>query len=450
EAMPKIAAASEYAEQLAREIKGEAVSKEIYERLRTEAPDSVEAKRLAAYWSFPPPAEPAPPDYDAPAARRDANILGYLYDDFGAFPERDRHAADYAIRNDMMKRIALLPEKAAAASSATMAAEVQVLDAWMRKNTTDIDDAITANFLDDLVQFFAEPNITPEMQKIYVGLRFDVLQSNGFASASETSDSPRKNDNDIVAEIEAALKNPVMQPVASYLEFSLIGLKSGDRTQVETDIPDAKADNGKATYTSRDHAGMEKMARDFLQKYPRSRKREAALFVIARSVQALSRPQVLEVGVARPGRAGEEEIEVVPKEYQREPFDPKRVLGALDEYDREFPNGRYAADVRNLRAMTLWRMHDWPRALELTLAQFEDKSKPDLQPEAGLRLVNIFAEVAKAEFRADVLDAVRTRPAAIPPLKLFLAKAPMDRGHPLRYLVSFISDQVRLNALASN
>ncbi|HYJ07073.1 MAG TPA: outer membrane protein assembly factor BamD, partial [Chthoniobacterales bacterium] len=47
EAMPKIAAASEYAEQLAREIKGEAVSKEIYERLRTEAPDSVEAKRLA-------------------------------------------------------------------------------------------------------------------------------------------------------------------------------------------------------------------------------------------------------------------------------------------------------------------------------------------------------------------------------------------------------------------
>jgi TolA-binding protein len=450
EAMPKIAAASDYAEQLAREIKGEAVSREIYDRLRAEAPESVEAKRLAAYWSFPPPAEPASPDYDVPAARRDANILGYLYDDFGAFPRRDAEAADYAARNDMMKRIAQLPEKAQAASPATLAAEVQALDAWMRKNATDIDDAITANFLDDLAQFSTEPNITPEMQKIYVGIRFDVLESNGFARSRETSDSPRKKDSDIVAEIDAALKNPVMQPVADYLEFSLIGLKSGDRTQVETDIPDAKADNGKATYTSRDHAGMEKMARDFLQKYPGSRKREAALFVIARSVQALSRPQVLEVGVSRPGSGGEEEIEVVPKEYQREPFDPKRVLGALDEYDREFPKGRYAADVRNLRAMTLWRMHDWPRALELTLAQFEDKSKPDLQPEAGVRLVNIFAELAKAEFRADVLDAIRARPAAMPPLKLFLAKAAADRGHPLRYLVSYISDQVRLNAVASN
>jgi TolA-binding protein len=38
-AMPKIAAASEYAEERAREIKGEAVSREIYERLRKEAPD---------------------------------------------------------------------------------------------------------------------------------------------------------------------------------------------------------------------------------------------------------------------------------------------------------------------------------------------------------------------------------------------------------------------------
>lgn len=451
EAMPKIAAASEYAEQLAREIKGEAVSREIYDRLRAEAPDSVEAKRLAAYWSFPPPAAPAAPEdfYDGPPARRDANILGYLYDDFGAFPRRESEAADYATRNDIMKRIAFLPRKAVA-NPAAMAAEVRALDTWMRKNITEIDDAITANFLDDLAQFFAQPNITEEMQQIYVSIRFDVLESNGFARPRDTLETPKKSDTDIVAEIEAALKNPVMQPVADYLEFSLIGLKSGDRTQVETDIPDAKADNGKATYTSRDHAGMEKMARDFLQKYPRSRKREAALFVIARSVQALSRPQVLEVGVARPDSEGEEEMEVVAKEFQREPLDPKRVLGALDEYDREFPNGRYAADVRNLRAMTLWRMHDWGRALDLTLAQFEDKSKPDLQPEAGLRLVNIFAELAKAEFRADVLEAIRARPAALPPLKLFLAKAPADRGHPLRYLVSFISDQVRLNAVASN
>jgi TolA-binding protein len=448
EAMPKIAVASDFAEQLAREIRGEAVSREIYDRLRAEAPDSIEAKRLAAYWSFPPAPDPmAERNYDM-FSRRDANLLGYPHDDFGAFAREDSEQADPQA-HDMMNRIALLPEKARTASPATMAAEVQELDTWIRKSISEIDDAITVNFLDDLAQFFSEQNITPEMQKIYVGIRFGVLRSNGFGGG-DTEDSPRKKDSDIVAEIEAALKNPVMQPVSDYLEFSLIGLKSGDRIQVESDIVDAKEENAKATYTSRDHEGMEQMARDFLKKYPRSRKREAALFVIARSVQALSRPYYRDVGVPRPGTEGAEDIEVVQKSHQRETFDPKRVLGALDEYDREFPNGRYAADVRNLRAMTQWRMHDWGPALDLTLAQLDDKSKPDLQPEAAVRLANIFADLAHAEHRADLMDAIRTRPAAKLRLSAFLAKAPADRTHPLRYLVSYLGDQLGLKALASN
>ncbi len=62
-------------------------------------------------------------------------------------------------------------------------------------------------------------------------------------------------DDEILAAIEAALANPIMQPVADYLEFSRIGLKAGQRTTVETDIPDLKEENGKATYVSRDYAG---------------------------------------------------------------------------------------------------------------------------------------------------------------------------------------------------
>src|ERR1700730_9350278 len=192
--------------------------------------------------------------------------------------------------------------------------------------------------MDDLAQFFAEPNITREMQKIDVPIRFDVLESNGWDRPGGGPDSPKQNDNEIRAKIDAALKNSAMQPVADYLEFSRIGLTAGDRTTVETDIVDPKADNGTASYTSRDHAGMEKMARDLLKKYPRSHKREAALFVIARSVQALSRPFVCNVGVAVPGSAPEEEnFDIVQKSYEREAFDSKRVLGALDDYDREFP-----------------------------------------------------------------------------------------------------------------
>jgi hypothetical protein len=450
ETMPKIAAASDYAEQLAREIKGDAVSRQIYDKLRAESPDSVEAKRLAAYWSFPPAPKPEDVSYDV-SPKRDAHILGYPYEDFGAFAKKGAEDQDRSAWTAITKRIALLPEKAGVASAANMAAEIRELNALVRKNVADIGDATSLNFLDDLAQFFSEPNITSEMLKIYVGIRFEVLESNGWDRPYDVRIPEKKPDNKISEEIEAALKNPVMKPVADYLEFSLIGLKAGDRTSVETDIPDLKADGGKASYTSRDHAGMEEMARDFLKKYPKSHKREAALFVIARSVHALSRPIVFDVGVPAPGTSTAEEIfDITPKSYQREPFDPKRVLGALDDYDREFPHGRYAADNRNLRAMTLWRMHDWGKALDLTLAQLDDTEHLDLQPEAALRLANIFAQLAEADYRADLLEAIRSRPSAILKLKLFLTKAPAERTHPLRYLVSYLSDQLKLKAVASN
>jgi hypothetical protein len=332
-----------------------------------------------------------------------------------------------------------------------MATEIRELDGWIRKNITEIGDAITVNFLDDLAQFVAEPNLTSEMMKIYVGIRLDVLVSNGFGPSRDTPNSPKKTDDQISAEIDAALKNPVMQPVADYLEFSRIGLKAGDRTIVETDIPDLKEENGKSTYVSRDHAGMEKMARDFLKKYPRSHKREAALFVIARSVQALSRPFICNVAVGVPGSTPDDQnYDMVQKSYQREPFDPKRVLGALDDYDREFPQGRYAAENRNLRAMTLWRTHDLGPALDMTLAQLEDGSKLDLQPEAAVRLANIFADLAQAEYRADLIAAIRSRPPALLRLKQFLEKGPGDRAHPLRYLASYLNDQLKLSGVASN
>jgi hypothetical protein len=289
------------------------------------------------------------------------------------------------------------------------------------------------------------------MMRSYFNIRFDVFESNGFERPHGIPLPSKKKDEEILAEIEAALKDPAMQPVSDYLEFSRIGLKAGDRTTVETDIEDPKAENSKATYTSRDYSEMEQMTRDFLKKYPKSHKREAALFVIARSVQALSRPYFCDVGIPASGTLpGDEIFDVTQKSYQQEPFDSKRVLDALDEYDREFPNGRYAADNRNLRAMTLWRMHDWGPALDLTLAQFNDKSKRDLRPEAAVRLANIFADLMKAEYRADLLGAIRSRPAAITPLKLFLTEASKDRAHPLRYLVSYVSDQLKLGAIASN
>jgi hypothetical protein len=451
ETMPKIARASAYAEDRAREIKGETVSREIYARLRQECPGSVEAQRLAAYWNFPPPVEGGDESLES-FELRDAHLMGYPLDDDAAFlpPNDDQNSEASEPYYDALKRSALLPEKAGSVEPPEFAREVRELDDIARKHVTSITDATLGNFLDDLVSFCSEPNVTREMQATYCAIRYDVLQSNGWDRPG-TGEPVIKKDDEIRAEIEQALKDPAMQRVADYLEFSRIGLISGDRTQVETDVVDPKGDGEKVSVTSRDYAEMEEMTRAFLQKYPRSHKREAALFVLARSIQALSRPQIFAIGIVAPGTTPADDVfDVVDNSYQAEAFNPKRVLAALDDYDREYPKGRYAAEVRNLRGMTLWRTHDWGRALDLTIAQLDDHSKQDLRPEASVRLANIFANLDQSEFRHDLLEAIRARSGAIKYLKLFLARVANDRSHPLRYLQAYLSDQLNLGSIAND
>jgi TolA-binding protein len=456
EAMPKLARASDYAEQLAREIKGDSVSREIYQRLRTESPNSKEATRLAAYWNFPEPPTSDPQGWDREPRTRDANIMGYAVDDFGALEPEQGDAEESpetsAAWSDIEKRVAALRDYLRAENLAPLGGVVRELQAKAQKAIVAAGDDYWINFLDDLAQFFSEPNLTPKMQQTYVNIRLDVLHRANLSSRTAPPISTKEDTDDaVVAEIEEARRDPANQPIADYLDMSLLGLIAGATTDVTTDIPDAKETDGHATYRSRDYPTMEKMARDFLAKYPKSKKREAAMFVLARSIHALSRPYFIRVGVPLAGvdpKTGLSEVQ--QKSYQREPFDPKRVLGALDEYDREFPKGRYAAEVRNLRAMTLYRTHDWSAALDLTLAQFADATKPELRPEAAVRLANIFAALEEAQFRADVLGAIKSRPAAIPLLKKFLAKSALDRTHPLRYLASYLTDQLNLKAVASN
>jgi hypothetical protein len=52
--------------------------------------------------------------------------------------------------------------------------------------------------------------------------------------------------------------------------------------------------------------------------------------------------------------------------------------------------------------MTLWRTHDWGKALDLTIGLLDDNSKKDLQSEASVRLANIFPVLEQAEFRAGI------------------------------------------------
>ncbi|HKP05159.1 MAG TPA: hypothetical protein VJU77_17550 [Chthoniobacterales bacterium] len=427
EAMPKLARASDYAEQLAREINGEAVSREIYQRLRTESPNSKEATRLAAYWSFPSAENTNATNWEDDTDLRDANIMGYPIHDFGGLaPEEKATSGDNQnpeeAWSDIQKRVAAMRDHLHEGDIASTGVMVRELQAKAQGAITDTGDSYWINFLDDLAQFFSEPNLTPKMQQTYVNIRLDVLHRTNLSEHRPPPISTKEDtDAAVAAEIAQAQSDPANKPIADYLEMSLLALKAGNRVEVETDMADAKEPDSHSVYTTRDHAGMEKMARDFLAKYPKSKKREAAVFVLARSVHALSRPYYTRNGVPLAEVDPKDAlVEIQQKLYQREQFDPKRVLGALDDYDREFPKGRYAAEVRNLRAMTLWRMRDWPGALDLTLAQLTDTTKRELIQEASLRLANIFAALEEARQAhenqivlsrmsdsADVLECVR-------------------------------------------
>jgi len=459
EALPQIARVSAYTEQRAREIKLEAVSREIYNKLRAESPNSPEAQRFAAYWSLPPEpkksAENASEETEASSSTQSGETALVACDDsvsplgypisakniFDALTRKnpsgstEEYQEHYRLWNGIEKRVKALRET-------DDAAEAKELAQLVRKNIEKREDVTLANCLDDLAQFLSEPNLSDEARAAYVNLRLDLLHRTHWSdSPVDPGISVEDNDDAVEAEIDAAEKNPAMQSFHDYLDFCRIGLVAAKRITVKTDIPGAKELDG-GTYYSRDFAKIEKMTRDFLAKYPRSHKREAAMFVLARAIYSLSCPYILCVEVHPPGSEAGDLTDTVQKMHRREPFDPKRVIQALDDYDRAFSKGRYAADVRDMRAATLWRMGQWDKALDLTLAQITDKVSGDLLGDAETRLANIFAELANVEHRPQLLEAIRNHPACIPYLAAYVGAATKDPAHPLRYLQRYVSDQL--------
>jgi TolA-binding protein len=457
EALPKVARASTYAETRAREIKLEAVSREIYDKLRSEAPKSPEAQRLAAYWSVPAAAgETSGMDptitgsisYSWPNACQDeAASRGYPFSDGDAFQDlirisEERNDQRTEAPEDMTNRVKALRHAAATMEPADLLEDVKALAAKLRDSAIGPEDAGGINCMEDLAQFLSEPGVSREAAEIYVNLRLDILHR-ARAALPDPGIDGKDDDESVAAKIDAAQENPVFKKLGDYLDFCRIALIGGARFDVATDIKDPKDPEHPLTYISRDHAAMEKMTREFLQKYPRSRKKEAATFVLARAVYSLSCPFIECVGLPIPGTDPADGLaDVAQKPHVREPFKSERVMQALDNYDREFPNGRYTADVRNLRAATLWRMGEWDKALSVTLAKITDNNHADLQGEAAIRLATIFAELANAEHRAGVLEAIRGQPAAIPFLQAYVGAASKSRDHPLRYLQRYVSDQL--------
>ena len=174
--------------------------------------------------------------------------------------------------------------------------------------------------------------------------------------------------------------------MADYFEFLDLAVIANHFTFVtinnEKKDPEEKDDD---TYRTRDYPLLAKKTQAFLEKYPKSRKREAAMLLHARAVFRASEEVALRKWLTWP-QAPRWEGGYTRTVTAQEPFDARRVQAALDAYDKAFPEGRYAADIRSYRGGVALRLRDWKTALDMTVAQLDDSDREDLQDAAAERL----------------------------------------------------------------
>jgi TolA-binding protein len=437
--MALIADVSPYTYERARARKWDEVSRKLYERLRTECADSVEAKRYAVFWDFPGPKKRNPDEY---AGRGDRDATGAVLPAAEALGLEMEDRDDSKERQTLATDVQQLVAEARTGKPAAIKAGMEKLSEEARAKFTGLYNARWVNFYEDLALFFSETEASPDVRARYVQLRARFLENTAIGGGY---DEKPDTDTALQKDIEAALAEAQTKPVADYFEFLNLAVIANHFTFVklnnrakdkEAEVLEKSDDD---TYRTRDYPLLARKAEAFLEKYPRSKKREAAMLLRARAVYRASAEVALRNFVKWP-QGARWEGGYLSTVTAQEPFDSKRVLAALDAYDRAFPKGRYAADIRDYRAEVALRLHDWKPALEMTLAQFDDAKRPDLRLAAATRLGELFSQLADERYRADLLPAIKAQPRGRALLTQYLAFE--STAHPLRYLGVWLREEL--------
>jgi hypothetical protein len=474
--MPSIALASPYTFTRAGETDASALSRRLYERLRSECPDSREAREFAVYYDLaPPPAKPdpnadataepdknqtPPPDLSAASCYDEQFAYGepeYRWDDTDEWgttiidenDEQTRAAEKKA--DDLTQSVLRLNVPRLTSNPAGLAEQIGHLRKLLRADNPGKYGLFLTNFLDDMADFLQEPAATlmPAAVARYLQLRIEMLSVEHWGYYPGDSglppvpgSTPATLNATVLTHIRAAYQEPDLAPFKDYLDFLAMAVVANEKINVpasgETMDKDGVAAAQPVTYVSRDYPKIAELAGNFLRDYPHSRKRAAARLLYARALYAASRPHLRRKSATWPEcpHFGGGWIVVTDRQA---PFDPRKVGAALNASDREFPHGLYAPDIRNLRGLLAWRTQDWPLALDLTLQTLADGSNPVLQEEAGRRLRNIFVTgLTDDTERAHCLAAIKARPDAAAKLRAYLPDSP----YPLRAIRSWLQAQL--------
>ena len=433
-AMPQIADVSPFTYERALTRKWGETSKKLYDRLRTECANSAEAKRLAVSWDFPPLKKATPEAETYRAYRSEADILMPAEEIFGA-------AEDYfdgrKLGEELLQAAKDLLDDVSKANPGVLKARVDQLTVKAKANFTGLYDARWVNFFEDLQLFLAQPDIAPEVRERYLALRIQFLSQSAIGGGGYDEKGP---DAEIQKELETALADAKTKPAADFFEFLDLAVIANHFTFVTINKEKKAAEEkDEETYRTRDYPLLAKKADAFLKKYPQSPKREGARLLHARAVFKASEEVPLRKFVTWPQaprwEGGNETLLTA-----QEPFEAKRVQAALDAYDKEFPNGRYAADIRSYRAGVAQRQRDWKTALALSAAQLEDTEREDLRGAAARRLVELFNQLTDERTRPEVLAEIKANPKARDLLAKYLAFE--STAHPLRYMGGWLRTQL--------
>lgn len=443
-AMPLIADVSTFTAERAVARKWGDESRKLYDRLRKENADSVEAKRYAVYWSFPPPPQP-PPDQQYPylQTREPVGSRMEVAQLFGAKSDDSRYPTEKEVDSILQE----LRADAGRQKPEVLKARLENLRDQARKEYKDLYGASWVNFYDDLALFFSEPDPGAEVRERYTNLRIQFLRGGtvGGVGFGWGNDTPPDFDARLQKDIAKALSDPRSKPVADYFEFLDLAVIANhyvfrDVNNVpkshEADVLQ-KGDGD--TYRTRDYPLLARKTRAFLDKYPQSKKREAAMLLEARAVYRSSAEVTLRNLFPWP-QGARWEGGYLSTVTSQEPFDPNRVLQVLDAYDRDFSTGRYAGDIRDYRAGVALRQRDWKTALDLTAAQLADPKREDLQAAAAVRLGELFPRLADERDRADLLPAIKASARGRELLLTYLRDT--SDYHPLRYLDAWLREQL--------
>jgi TolA-binding protein len=293
QARRRIVETSPYTQQRASETNAAAVARQDYDRLLKDYPQSPEALRLAAYWTFPSASDfKAEPDYyslpQMVFVGIDSRSLfggGFYYPNENNFGADDKWRKALGERPDyeylspgdqstwktICKTLAGLPDASSKMDGPAFAAEVKGALVSARSEVQFMDQEAVINCLEDLNLLAQVPNLDAQVRSDYVRLRVAELSQVVDADLGNSDLSTATAPADLAAKLR---QEPGAAVIADFIDF--VGLIDTANQRVDRTIPGLDKDGQPVTYSARDFPKLAHDAEAFLQKYPKSPKRHGA------------------------------------------------------------------------------------------------------------------------------------------------------------------------------